>query len=404
MTTLGSRYVQLLQGQPDPNNGTIYGGLASALQKGMMGYAMGQDERLEKEKQGRLTQALQMYSGSPGNTITWNQQRPDGTGDPTTTYGAQAPDPMGAALSLSEVYPELSFSMMQAEMDRQRQAEAANNELMQVPNPNGDGSLIFVRKGDVQPGQTAENAPPFNPDIQSLIDGTNEQQGYFGRDGNWVPMGEGPRFAPSQAQPYTDAAQAAVDLAAGFITQEQYEGIVNTPPPATFKDENSLRDEYTNLTENYREVATAYQKVEQAAQAGTPAGDISLVFAFMKMIDPGSTVREGEAATVQNARAIPDWIRNIYNQTVDGVTLTPAQRMDFLGQAQGMFQGYEAGYQQTRRVYTGLAENYGLDPNNVVLDYSYTPEGVPPPTVGDVFDGHKYMGGAPGDPNNWEKQ
>jgi hypothetical protein len=143
MNALGSRYVQLLQGQPDPNNGTIYGGLASALQKGMMGYAMGQDRAEEEAKQGRLAQALQMYSGSPGTTVTWNQQRPDGTGDPTTTYGAQAADPMGAANLIAPDNPGLALDIMQQERELQNQQDdptTANQVGMFV---DGQGSQHF---------------------------------------------------------------------------------------------------------------------------------------------------------------------------------------------------------------------------------------------------------------------
>jgi hypothetical protein len=201
MTTLGSRYVQLLQGQPDPNNGTIYGGLASALQKGMMGYAMGQDRAEEEAKQGRFTQALQMYSGSPGTTVTWNQQRPDGTGDPTTTYGAQAADPMGAARSLSDVYPELSFSIMQAEIDRQRDAEAAGNQPMQVWDPT-TGTYIYAPTSSVM-GQMAE-APPIleAPEIrpQMLPDDMVQDLQFNPLTGEYdIPVGDPyPRWRPEQ--------------------------------------------------------------------------------------------------------------------------------------------------------------------------------------------------------------
>jgi len=196
---LGSRYVQLLQGQPDPNNGTIYGGLASALQKGMMGYAMGQDRAEEEAKQGRLAQALQMYSGSPGQTIQWNQTvrpegfRDQGMGDPTTTYGVRAPDPMGAASSIADIYPELSFSMTQAELARLRDAEAAGNELMQVPHPDGSGSMIYVTRNELGSGSLAQNAPRQpGPEIrQQMLPGDMVQDMKFNpQTGQEEPVGD----------------------------------------------------------------------------------------------------------------------------------------------------------------------------------------------------------------------
>ena len=56
---------------------------------------------------------------------------------------------------------------------------------------------------------------------------------------------------------------------------------------------------------------------------------ISLIFGFMKMLDPGSVVREGEFATAQNAASIPDRIRNAYNRALEGTRLNPQQREMF---------------------------------------------------------------------------
>lgn len=169
MTTLGSRYVQLLQGQPDPNNGTIYGGLASALQKGMMGYAMGQDRAEEEAKQGRLTQALQMMAGTPDNTITWNQPtRPDGTGDPTTTIPGQAPDRQGAIGLLLQDNPDLALQLMNSDYNFNRQQEAAaaqaGNELVTVVR---NGVKVAIPRSQMQPGEQVDYTPtPEAPEIR----------------------------------------------------------------------------------------------------------------------------------------------------------------------------------------------------------------------------------------------
>ncbi|MDA0337246.1 MAG: hypothetical protein O2782_18950, partial [bacterium] len=162
MTTFGNKYVQLLQDQPDPNNSTTYGGLASVLQRGLMGYAMGQEQKQQEASQGRLTQALQQMQGSPGTVINWNQPtRPDGTGDPTTTYGQRDPDMQGAITTLlgDPNHASLAFDLMSQDLTQRQQAEAAANELVEVPNPNGDGSYILVRAGDRMPGQISALPP-----------------------------------------------------------------------------------------------------------------------------------------------------------------------------------------------------------------------------------------------------
>ena len=85
---------------------------------------------------------------------------------------------------------------------------------------------------------------------------------------------------------------------------------------------------------------------------------MALVFNFMKVLDPGSTVRESEYASAENARAIPDTVRNLYNRVVDGLRLTEEQRVDFVTTAATQFMG-EA-QQQTRRrgEFQSLADHY----------------------------------------------
>lgn len=289
MNTLGSRYVQLLQGQPDPNNGTIYGGLASALQKGMMGYAMGQDERLEKEKQGRLTQALQMYSGSPGNTITWNQPtRVDGTGAPTTTYGAQAPDPMGAARSLSEVYPELSFSMMQAEMDRQRQAEAANNELMEVPNPNGDGTMIFQNRGAVNAGDLAK---PPEVDMSSGMKEYNlaVDQGFNGSFVDYKNVLAAAGAANTEVNYKLPPQETAFEKKVGEMWATRYDDVLNAADAAS--SANYTLDQMEAFLDSGVETGYGAQTKLALDSAALSLGDM---FGFDLGIDPAN-VGQGQA-------------------------------------------------------------------------------------------------------------
>lgn len=100
----------------------------------------------------------------------------------------------------------------------------------------------------------------------------------------------------------------------------------------------------------------------------TPAGDMSLVFAFMKLIDPSSTVREGEAASVVNAGNVPDYVRNTYNRVIKKEPLTPAQREDFKGQGREFLRLEGVRQIERESVFTGLAERAGFRPEDVVVD------------------------------------
>ncbi|KAF1692651.1 hypothetical protein [Pseudoxanthomonas koreensis] len=135
-----------------------------------------------------------------------------------------------------------------------------------------------------------------------------------------------------------------------------------TNAATAFKDEQSIRKEVTDAVKQDQSVLSMYQKVQEAANSNTAAGDLSLIFAFMKMLDPGSVVREQEFNNAQNAAGIPDRILNYRNQILSGVRLNPAQRADFMNQAQQIAGQSQSRITNTARRYQGISEQYGFNP------------------------------------------
>jgi hypothetical protein len=129
-----------------------------------------------------------------------------------------------------------------------------------------------------------------------------------------------------------------------------------------------LRKEFTNQTSQYRGVADAFQKIKSAALNPSAANDLSLIFGYMRALDPASTVREGEFANAQNAGGIDATIRNVYNKVASGERLTQAQRQDFLQSAYGLVESQIPNVQQTIDRYTSIASRAGLNPEDIVSD------------------------------------
>lgn len=86
--------------------------------------------------------------------------------------------------------------------------------------------------------------------------------------------------------------------------------------------------------QDYKNVVISYNTISSAAENPSAAGDLSLIFQYMKVLDPGSTVREGEFANAQNAAGVPDRIRNMFNNWSKGQRLDEKQRQDFITQAE----------------------------------------------------------------------
>jgi hypothetical protein len=141
--------------------------------------------------------------------------------------------------------------------------------------------------------------------------------------------------------------------------------------------EGKMRKEYNDQTKPYQEVKSAYGRV--LSSEDTAVGDLSLIFGYMKMLDPGSVVREGEFATAQNAAGVPERVMNIYNKVASGERLNKSQREAFKGQAKGLYNSALEGEKTVRTGLERISNGYGLNTANIF--YSPTeqaPAGAPP--------------------------
>lgn len=199
-------------------------------------------------------------------------------------------------------------------------------------------------------------------------------------------------FRRQMAQEERDwrAGESAKDRAARLRAAR--EAAASKKEPDRSKAATDLRKEFSSHknVQRYQDVRISYDKVQRAAKRANEsksdseraASDISLVFSFMKMLDPGSVVREGEFATAQNASNVPGRIRNAYNRALEGTLLNPEQRNGFVAAARDAFQAESDRYQPVADLYARLAQAQGLDPADIIA--GMTP--APRPTQGGNVD------------------
>jgi len=171
--------------------------------------------------------------------------------------------------------------------------------------------------------------------------------------------------AKSGAEAKALNAQAA-QMAAGIIPADKR-------PEA----ESKFRKEYSDQTKGYQEVKSAYGRI--LASGDDAAGDIALIFNYMKMLDPGSVVREGEFATAQNAGGVPDRVVNLYNRALSGTRLNKDQRVMFKKQAEGLFNSAGKQEAEVRDGISRIATGYGLNLSNIFYTPTETKPGAPAP-------------------------
>jgi hypothetical protein len=129
---------------------------------------------------------------------------------------------------------------------------------------------------------------------------------------------------------------------------------------------NELRKGFERDTKTYNDVRVSHRGLESSLGRGDAAGDLAAIFAFMKSLDPGSTVREGEFANAQNAAGVDSRITNWYNQLKSGTRLSPAQRQQFLETSAGILKGHQADYDETVRAYEADADYYKIPKDRIV--------------------------------------
>lgn len=132
-----------------------------------------------------------------------------------------------------------------------------------------------------------------------------------------------------------------------------------------FDRSKKLRDEYTKASGEFLKVRDAYGRVQASIEDPDAAGDIALIFNYMKMLDPGSVVREGEFATAQNAGGVPTAVRNAFNKLQSGERLQPEQRKMFSGRASKLFNKAESQNKKDRKKIIGLGRQYNLTEQDI---------------------------------------
>lgn len=135
-----------------------------------------------------------------------------------------------------------------------------------------------------------------------------------------------------------------------------------------FKRGTKLRTEFTGLSKDFIKQRDAFGRIQISAANPSAAGDIALIFNFMKVNDPGSTVREGEFATAQNAAGVPARVRAQFNKLLSGERLTPGQRTDFVKTSRGLFESAQASQDKRVSEFTRISNLAGVDPQQVIID------------------------------------
>lgn len=235
-----------------------------------------------------------------------------------------------------------------AEMDPMRTADAEKRQLAEESITARNKTVAYLRSqpGGAQFADAIENG---------MIDGSTAFKSWLdaskGGGGEAFTLSEGQvRYGPNGEVIATGAPKMP-------------------DPKDAFSMEKDLSSQYlgTDPVKTYQTIRNGYEKIRSSASLDSGPGDISTIFAYMKMLDPTSVVREGEFATAENSGGVGEQISNLYNRVLSGERLTPELRKQFMASADQIYKEAAGNLSDINSQYSTRATGWNVDPSRFII-------------------------------------
>lgn len=130
------------------------------------------------------------------------------------------------------------------------------------------------------------------------------------------------------------------------------------------KTADTIRQQYNKEIKDagYRELEDSYRKIKSAIDSNTPIGDVASAVSIMKLLDPGSVVRESELEVAMKSSGLWDRMTNFSDRTLKGRKLTDQQRVEFEALAKEFYNTAKQTKADIDARYLDIAKQYNIDP------------------------------------------
>jgi len=138
-------------------------------------------------------------------------------------------------------------------------------------------------------------------------------------------------------------------------------------PVQKSQSENQLRQEYRADSKTYVELKRQVGIIRSSLKDPSAAATLSAATAYMKMLDPGSVVRESELGMAMQASGALDRMSNYMNVIQQGKVLTQQQKEDFGRLAEQYMAAADEAQTKLNQSYADIANRSGLNADNIVI-------------------------------------
>lgn len=156
-----------------------------------------------------------------------------------------------------------------------------------------------------------------------------------------------------------------------------------------FTNEFKIKDAFSAepVYKEYQGMKSAFSQIQESLKKANPIGDVAAATKIMKLLDPGSVVRESELGIAMAASGKMDRLTNYVDMYKNGTLLTPSQRNEFNALATELFAASAKAYNDKRNEYAGFGAKYGIDANQalgaaVIVPQPMTSPSAPPAAGG----------------------
>lgn len=250
-------------------------------------------------------------------------------------------------------------------------------------------SLSILARGsqDTPEGAAIRKTPQYALAYRNQTSGKTIMQETMDENGNvyTVPVKIQPSALPANILPPEGVQTQAVDMNKPQITEQPGQvtqtGVTSVQAPIVkkqaqskqdiFKQEQDIRKDYISTPEvkAFNEMKTSFGQINAGLNAKSAAGDLTAATKFMKLLDPGSVVRESELYLAMNATGLIDRIANYKSRLENGEVLNPKQREDFRNVANQLFKAAENTKLNYDKQYEDIARSNNLDPAKIIVNY-----------------------------------
>lgn len=132
-----------------------------------------------------------------------------------------------------------------------------------------------------------------------------------------------------------------------------------------FDQGNRLRKDYMADIKDYRTYGQNLSNLLSYARQGNGVSDVALLYAFNKMLDPTSVVRESEFRNAQSTEGLPTQVANYLQQIRSGERLSPSQRADIVRTGLAVFAEREKEQRGIEAYYRNMMTELGIAPKTI---------------------------------------